>query len=50
MPRKAKDKPAGPKVKVEGTISDGEGGFLPKGAELPEGCDVDSLKAKGLVD
>lgn len=36
-------------VKVGGKISDGKGGFLEAGEPLPEGCDTESLKDKGLI-
>lgn len=50
MPRTPKT--TAPTVKVGGAVSDGLGGWLPKGAKL-EGADKDtlaSLRAKGLVD
>lgn len=42
-------KKAAPKVKVGGVISDGNGGYLSEGEALPDGCDTESLKAKGLI-
>jgi hypothetical protein len=42
-------KAEGPKVLVENAIADGNGGYLPKGSPLPAGCDIESLKAKGLA-
>ena len=37
------------KAKVGGAISNGEGGYFAEGEELPKGCDIKSLEAKGLV-
>lgn len=37
------------KVAVADKIYDGEGGFLKVGDTLPEGADIASLEAKGLV-
>lgn len=37
------------KAKVGGVISNGEGGYFAEGDELPKGCDIEGLKAKGLV-
>lgn len=33
----------------DGVIYDGKGGYLKKGDEVPEGADLDSLKAKGFI-
>lgn len=44
--------PKAPTVKVGGVISDGCGGYLPKGATI-EGASKEtlaSLRAKGLID
>lgn len=38
------------KVARENTVADGKGGFLKKGAPLPDGADVESLKAKGWAE
>lgn len=50
MPRTPKSD--APTVKVGGAVSDGAGGWLPKGAMI-EGASKDtlaSLRAKGLID
>lgn len=44
-----KKPPEGPVVLVDNAISDGKGGYLPKGAKLDAAADIESLKAKGLV-
>lgn len=43
-------KKAAPKVAKDGAIHDGNGGYLKKGDTLPDGADLESLKAKGLVE
>ena len=42
-------KPARPTVKVGGVIADGKGGYYNEGDTLPDGADVESLKAKGYI-
>lgn len=48
---KKTEKKKGLTVKVDGKISDGQGGYLRKGSafEPSKGCDVEGLKARGLV-
>ncbi|NRA80146.1 MAG: hypothetical protein HRU18_18250 [Pseudoalteromonas sp.] len=53
MTQEKAKKPGRPKtfkVAQSGKISNGEGGFYEKGDALPNGCDIESLKAKGLVE
>lgn len=38
---------AAARVAVDGVIHDGEGGYMAKGAALPDSADIDGLKAKG---
>lgn len=38
------------KAAVSGKIGNGEGGYFEKGDELPEGCDFEGLKKKGLAE
>ena len=38
------------KVAEDGVVADGEGGFMKKGAELPDDADIESLKAKGWAE
>jgi hypothetical protein len=49
MAEKKQGRPKKYKVAKENAVHDGKGGFLEKGDELPEGCDVDSLVDKGLA-
>ena len=47
-----KKKPGRPKVykaKVGGVIANGEGGYFEEGDTLPDGCDIESLQAKGFA-
>jgi len=37
------------KAKVGGAIAKGDGTYFEAGEELPKGCDIKSLEAKGLV-
>lgn len=48
---RAKKAPEGPTVLVAGVISDGKGGYLPKGAKLDEASaeTIASLRAKGFA-
>ena len=53
MSEEAKKKPGRPKVykaKVSGKIANFDGGYYEAGDELPKGCDIESLKAKGLAE
>ena len=43
-------KAAAAKVAKDNAIFDGEGGYMKKGDPLPEGADIESLKAKGLAE
>lgn len=47
---KAEKKPAKVQVAKDGVVHDGKGGYLKKGDELPAGCDVDGLKARGFAE
>lgn len=38
------------KVAKDDAIHDGHGGFFKKGDVLPKGADIESLKAKGLIE
>ena len=46
----AKAKKDTAKVAKDGVIANGKGGWMKKGDDLPEGCDLDSLKAKGFAE
>lgn len=46
----AKKKQAAAKVAKDNAVHDGKGGYMKKGDALPEGADIDSLKAKGLAE
>lgn len=38
------------KVAKNDAVFDGKGGFMKKGDTLPDDCDFESLKAKGLAE
>ena len=47
----AKKKTNTVKVKVDGKVANGKGGYFAKGDMFdPAGCDVEGLKARGLVE
>lgn len=50
MPARKKAPATGHKVTKDFAVADGNGGYFKKGDVLPEGVDIESLKAKGLAE